>query len=222
MTKMMNLDDARFRQNLLDFLRHPASRAVREELGMSFGMRCLTWIVLMIAAPISILTIRQARDGFRALWSVVSFEPFRDNSDCIEHNPDAFQPVIAHGIIIGPDQKYGLALSTFKPTSEYSLDRAAQIASALGKLYSQGSNDPADAETFALLRDDNYQPYRRRKVPGHHDEGMELLLLDVELNLAECRQTPFGTILFAMALKKGDGGPLVQLPWPVAESAITL
>ncbi|WP_254508878.1 hypothetical protein [Anatilimnocola floriformis] len=218
----MRLDDVRFRQTWLDFLRHPASQEVRNELGLSFGMRCLTWIVLMIAAPFLIITIRGAREGFRALWSVISFEPFRDNSDSIEHNPDAFQPVIAHGIIIGPDRKHGLALSTMKPSSEYSLDRVALIATQLGKLYSQGSNDPRDAEIYALLRDDNYRPYRRRKIPASHDAGMELLLLDVEIDLAQCRQSLLGTMLFAMALKKGDGGATMQLPWAVAESAVTL
>lgn len=216
----MKLDDARFHQNWLDFLRHPASQKVREELGLSFGMRFLAWVVLMIAAPIMIVTIRHARDGFKALWSVLTFEPFRDNSDSIEHNPDAFQPIIAHCIIIGPDRVHALALSTFKPASEYSLDRVSLMAMKLGRLYTEGSSNPADAEMFALLRDDNYQPYRRRKVPAPFDEGMELQLLDAELDLNECRQTPLGTMIFAMGVKK-DGGATMQLPWPVAESALT-
>ncbi|QDU29657.1 hypothetical protein ETAA8_47720 [Anatilimnocola aggregata] len=217
----IQVNDELFRQNWVQFVRHPASEAVRDELGNSFALCLFGWGILLIAGVIMLVSIRWARDGLKCLWSFLTFEPFTGMRENPDQQPGLYQPLLAHGIIIGPDQKHALALGTFRPTSEYSIDALAKLASSLGELYEEGSEDPAYAEIYGLLRDDHYRPYRRRKLPlATTDE--DLWLLDVELDLNNVQETRFGTILIAMVAKIGASGPIAQLPWAVADSAVKM
>jgi hypothetical protein len=218
----IQLDDERFRQNWHQFLKHPASIPVREELETSWALCFIGWFILLIAGLIMLVTIRWTLDGLKALWSVITFEPFKALRDNPSRNPDAWQPILAFGVIIGPDHKHALALATFQTVRDFSLDHVADLAAELGSLYIGGSDNPADAETFELLRDDTYRAYRRRKLPEYYAHGLELFLLDVEIDLKEGRETPYDVVAFAMAARKGDSGPIAQLPWGVAEGAVTI
>lgn len=171
----IQVDDERFRQSWHQFLKHPASIPVREELETSWALCFIGWFILLIAGRIMLVTIRWTLNGLKALWSVITFEPFGALRDNPSRNPDAYQPILAFGIIIGPDQKHALALSTFRPSREVSLDRIARTAGELGVLYVGGSDDPKDAETFELLRDDAYRPCRRRKLPEAYAQGQDLV-----------------------------------------------
>jgi hypothetical protein len=218
----IHCNDEQFRQNWHQFLKHPASAAVREELETSWALCFIGWFILLIAGLIMLVTIRWTLDGLKALRSVITFEPFGALRDNPVRNPDGYQPILAFGIIIGPDQKHALALATFKPAREVSLDQVARIAGELGILYIGGSDDPADQESFQLLRDDTYRAYRRRRVPARYDAGLDLWLLDVEIDLKEARVTPYDVVAIAMIARKGDSGPIAQLPWAVAQGAVDI
>lgn len=178
---------------------------------------------MFYVAMFMIVTIRWAIDGFRTLWSLNKLEPFEVMTDNPVNRPENYVPLLAHGIIIGPDRRHGLVLSSLRDPSEISQDQIARLAAEFGRLYTQGSNDPADVSVCALLRDDNYRPDRRRKLPADHPAAaLDLILLDADLDLREARPSPFGTLITAMVVKKGDKGPTAQLPWAVAESAVRM
>ncbi len=218
----IQLDDERFRQNWLHFMRSPEAARVRQELSPSVSACLAWWLILLVAGLILLVTIRWTLIGLQMLYAFITCAPFRALKENPLRQPDEFQPLLAHGIIVGPDQKHALVLATFEPSSDVSHERNASIAQELAELYTTGGDEDSDPETLALLRDDEYRVYRRRPVPASHNYGFKLLLLDVEIDLAECIQSPEETLLLALVARKGDSGPLAQLPWSVAATAVRL
>jgi hypothetical protein len=74
----------------------------------------------------------------------------------------------------------------------------------------------------ALLKDDMYRPYRRRRVPDLDAGGKELYLLDVEVDPIEGQETPFEAVVFAFAADPGEKGEIMQLPWGVTQGAVAV
>jgi hypothetical protein len=145
-------------------------------------------------------------------------QPIYDNP---ARHPERLAPLIGHGIIIGPDQRHALVLGTFAPAASCSPDWLSQLAAWLGQVYSGSAGDvPAHQELHALLRDDNYRPDRRRRVPAAYAGGHELYLFDVELNPSESFVSPNGTPLFAFAAEPGEKGEIAALPWYVVQDAV--
>lgn len=217
----IQLDDEKLRHNWLQFVRSPESARVRQELSPSWSACLAWWLILLVAGLILLVTIRWTLVGLQMLFAFLTFAPFRALQENPLRQPDEYQPLLAHGIIVGPDQKHALVLATFEPSSEISHERNAGIARELAEHYSHSDED-SDPETLALLRADEYRLYRRRKVPAAHNYGFKLLLLDVEIDLAECIQSPEETLLLALVARKGESGPIAQLPWSVAATAVRL
>jgi hypothetical protein len=159
--------------------------------------------------------------GLKAIWSVLKMEPFSTKDDPRKH-PERLVPLIAHGIIIGPDRKHALALGTFLPTSEYSVDWLAKQAAWLGQVYAMPEPPGEFRALWELLRDDSFRPYRRRRVPEPDAGGKELYLFDVEIDPSQAIDTPHRTILFAFVADPGEKGEIMQLPWSVTQGAVRI
>jgi hypothetical protein len=216
----IHIDDARLRSNLQAFLRTPAAEPIFEEFDTPWWLCLLGAIILLIAGLCMLPTIIWTLNGLEALWSVLKLEQFKPLGDNPRQHPEKLVPLIAHGIIIGPDQKHALALGTFAPSSTYSANWLAAKAAWLGELYSEDEPSPEDKPVWDLLRDDTFHPYRRRRLPEPHAEGKELYLLDVEVHPGEGQETPQGTVLFAFVAEPGEKGEIAPLPWSATQGAV--
>ena len=216
----ISIDEAALQRNVAAFLRTPAAERVYEELDTPWWLCLIVWVFVLVAGLIMLPTIIWTITGLKMIWSALRFQQFSVLADNTRRRPDLIKPLIGCGIIIGPDEKHALALGTFRSPREYSADRLAMKASELATLYSDGSDRPEDKSVCELLHDDTYHPYRRRRVPEPHAEGLEMFLLDVEVELPEGRMTPYDTVLFAFLATGGDKGEIVQIPWAVVQDAV--
>jgi hypothetical protein len=218
----IQIDDTRLQANLQGFLRTPAGAAILDEFNTPFWLCLIGWLILLIAGMCMLPTIIWTLAGLQALWSVLKFEQFRALGDNPAKHPERLRAIIAPLIIIGPDRKHALALGTFLPPEQYSADWLAHQAAWFGQVYSSPSEQAKAPELAALLKDDMYRPYRRRRVPERDSDRKELYLLDVEVDPIEGHETPFEVVLFAFAADPGEKGEIMQLPWGVTQGAVSV
>jgi hypothetical protein len=214
------VDEAALRGNLMTFLKSPAAGKVVEELDTPFWLCAVGATILLTAGVLMLPTIVWTKSGLKAIWSVLRLEPFSALADNPSRKPEQLRPLVAHGVIIGPDQKHALVLGSFAPHRR-TPDDLAHMASWLGNLYAEGPSRPEETAVCELLRDDTYRPWRRRRVPepfAASDE--ELYLFDVEVDPREGRATPYDSVMFAFVATAGEKGEIVQIPWTVADSAV--
>ncbi|MCI0359850.1 MAG: hypothetical protein L0211_15340 [Planctomycetaceae bacterium] len=218
----IQIDDARLRANLLAYLRTPAAEPIFEEFDTPWWACLIGVAILATIACCMLPTIIWTLDGLKALWSVLKLEPLAELSKSVRDDPESLVPLVVHGVIIGPDQKHALGLGTFLTAEEYSVDWLASQAERMGKLYKTDSPPAQDRPLWELLRDDNYRPYRRRRVPEPFAEGQEFYLFDVEVDPSEGAALPGVAVLFAMVATSGEKGEIKQLPWAVTQGAVEI
>lgn len=173
------------------------------------------WL-LLIASPIQafcgwlmLFTVVLIPRGLRWIASGITFRPYRRSlRKQIKANLDTLEVIPACGIIIGPTGA-SLVLGSFSPID---LKLLASLARQFAELYSDGSDDTREAAMLKLLRDDVYQPNRRRRVPVHDADGHELFLFDTYLDVDECQRVA-GGVMLGLAVTPGESGVHVQVPW---------
>ena len=221
MPDRIRINDELLSRNMQAFLRSPGGRSVLETFDMSLGMCLAAGVFLGCMGLCMVPTIIWTLAGLQTLWAVARLqflEPMYDNA---AKHPERLVPLIAHLVIVGPDQKHALALGSFLPSQRYSVDWLAQLARWFGEVYVGKAADLENhAELYTLLHDDTYHPDRRRRVPERYAGGHELYLLDVEVNPREAQVSPFGTPLFAFAAEPGEKGEIAALPWFVVKDAV--
>lgn len=91
---------------------------------------------------------------------------------------------------------------------------AGFLASALGDLYAQGEGAAERPRLLALVRDDDFQLFRRRPLPPEETEGFTGTLLDIQIRKSWMPpdSVPFVPLLFL----PGPQGAVLQIPWFVA------
>jgi hypothetical protein len=218
----IQIDDARLRANLQAYLRTPAAEQIFDEFDSPWWLCFIALGILLTFGCCMLPTIIWTLDGLKALWSVLKLEPLSELGKSVRNDPNSLVPIVAHGIIIGPDQKHALAVGTFLPTSEYSVDWLSSQAAWMGELYGQSNPPHEDRPLWELLRDDNYRPYRRRRVPEPFADGKQLYLLDVEVDPREGAASPQGAVLFAFVATVGEKGEIMQLPWAITQGAVEI
>ena len=217
------VDDELLRQRLQAFLRTPQAEPVWEELTTSFGICLFGNLLLLVIHTIQLFTIRWTLDGLKGLWTIVTLQNLKPMWETSRMHPERIHPLLAAGIIVGPDRKHALALGTFQPTRTYSFDWLATKAAYFGSVYCDGPTNPADQALYELLKDDTYRAYRRRPVPEAYADGVELYLLDVEIDLFQSFPLSEETHLFLFAANKtGPSGIIAMVPRAVADEAITM
>jgi hypothetical protein len=219
----MSIDDTALRRDVLAHLRSPASENVYAAIEVSWWV-CALGAALMACAGLCMLpTVIWTIAGLRALWSVFKLEQFNVPNPRL--HPEKLVPLIAYGIIIGPDKRHGLVLATFSSQSQYACNWMAEKASQFAELYAQSkarTNDSRDEALCALLRDDIYDPARRRRVPEPNAQGADLWLLDVEVDPQQMQIWPDKAALFAFIAEPGERGDVVQIPWSVVANAVRI
>jgi len=218
----IQIDDVRLRANLQAYLRTPAAEQIFDEFDTPWWLCFIGLGILLTIGCCMLPTIIWTLDGLKSLWSVLKLEPLSELGKSVHNDPNSLVPIVAHGIIIGPDQKHALALGTFLPSRDYSVDSLASQAAWMGKLYKTDSPRAQDRPLWELLRDDSYRPCRRRRVPEPSADGKELYLFDVEVNPQESAALPLETVLFAFVATVGEKGEIMQLPWAVTQGAVEI
>jgi hypothetical protein len=198
------VDETVFRRNMAAFLKSPAAGKVFEELDTPWWLCGLGAVILFGAGVLMLPTIVWTKNGLKAIWSVLRLEQFSVLKDNPSRKPETLCALVAHGVIIGPDQKHALALGALTP-GKRTPDDLAQMAMRLANLYEVGPSRPEEEPLVDLLRDDTFRPWRRRRIPESFAGGDdELYLFDVEVDLQEGRSTPYETVMFAFVAKAGE------------------
>lgn len=222
------IDEPTLRRNVQAYLRSPGGQPILEMFDFTLGM-CLVLAAIACCIGLCMLpTIIWTIAGLKSLWYVLKLEPFEPWWNNPKHKPELLVPLICHGVIVGPDQTHALALGTFRPPAEYSIDWLARKADFLASVYTRrdAGSGPEHAALWKLLHDDIYHPHRRRRVPEPYAEGLDLLLFDVEVEANQARATPYNTAMFAFVAdygdqeNRGEKGEIAMIPWYVVNDAV--
>ena len=217
----ITLDENAFRERLQAFLRTSYSEEVWETLAAGGAEHVAANVLYLIAGVFQLFTIIWTWSGIKTIWAVVSGRVSSElkKSNVTRDTPEKIHPLLAACIIIGPDRKHALGLGTFQATSTYTFNWLAQRAEYFGRLYADGAQHSSEGAMVALLKDDMYEPYRRRAVPEPFAEGVELYLIDIEVDPGQVILTPFPFFAFA-ATDPGPSGLIAAVPKAVAEGAL--
>jgi hypothetical protein len=218
----IQVNEPLLRRSFASYLKSGLGRSIYEEFDTPVWMCVAMSLLFLVLGLLMLPTIVWTVDGLKALWSVFSLEPFRLLADNTRNHPERLQPLLCCGVIIGPDQRHGLVVGSFSPTSEYSLDWLAKTAAFLAHTYSSGAEKPEDEPLCALLREDKFHLWRRRRVPEPYANGVELYLFDVEVDLKQGRETPYDAILMVFVGTPGEKGQIMHLPWRIANAAVSI
>jgi hypothetical protein len=160
-----------------------------------FGLLLIPFIVLIPLA-------------FRLIASGITLRPLRDSvRKRIYPNFETLAVIPACGIIVGPTG-HGLLLGSFSTIESSELIALSQ---RFGRMYQDGSDVPQEGPMLKLLRDDEFQKQRRRRVPERFAPGKELFLFDMHIETAESRKVRDALIMF-LAATPGETGAHVQVP----------
>ena len=216
-----SLDENVFRERLQAFLRTSHSEEVWGILAAGTSEHMIINGLLLVVGFVQLFTILWTWAGIKKIWVVITGKASAgiNRGNVTRATPEKIHPLLAACIIIGPDRKHALGLGTFQPTSTYTFEWLAQKANYFANLYSEGSSDPREQPMVALMKDDMYDDYRRRRVPEPFADGKELYLLDILVDPAEVTLTPFPFFAFAVT-DPGPDGMIAMLPKAVAEGAI--
>jgi hypothetical protein len=127
--------------------------------------------------------------------------------------------VFAHMVIANPgfatlpDKNLPCLMTVSADQGSAPVATAGILASALADLYLTGAGAKEHPKTLRLVRDDDFQLLRRRKLPPEEINGFKGLLLDV---LMRKSWMPPDTLPFVPLLLSSErGGAVVQIPWYV-------
>jgi hypothetical protein len=223
MTNLANIkvDENLFRERLQAFLRSSYSEVVWATLTTGGTEHFAVNGLYLFAGFIQLFTVIWTWNGMKMIWAVLSGKVSAGIENCTvtRATPEKIHPLLAACIIIGPDRKHALGLGTFQKPNTYTFDWLAERAEYFGRLYADGPQHSSEESMVALMKDDMYEPFRRRRVPEPFAGGVELYLLDIEVDPNEVILTPFPFFAFAVT-DPGPDGLIAALPKVVAEGAI--
>lgn len=215
------LDEAAFRDRLQAFLRSSYSEEVWSTLTLDATSRAIANGLMLLVAFLQLFTIFRTWQAMQTIWFILTGKMSAEMSDksVTRATPEKIHPLLAACILIGPDRKHALALGTFQPVGTYSFDWLAARAHYFAGLYADGPTSSSEESLVRILRNDMYEPFRRQRVPEPFAEGVELYLLDVEVDPNQVLMTPFPFFAFAIT-DPGPSGLIAALPKAVVEPAI--
>jgi len=212
----MKIDPATLRSQFDQYLRTDSGRAWISDVGYPGWLLLLVAPIQAFCGYLLLFTIVRIPLGLRWIAAGFTFRLYRESlRKQIQESVDELQVLPACGIIIGPSGA-ALVLASSTPIE---IDLLSQLAADFGELYSTERPSAGSKELWNLLRDDVYQPNRRRRVPAVNSSGHTLWLLDIQLKLDECGEWANQPLL-GVAMTPGKTGVHVQVPWDAIRSAI--
>lgn len=212
----MKIDPATLRSQFDQYLRTDSGRAWISDVGYPGWLLLLVAPIQAFCGYLLLFTIVRIPLGLRWIAAGFTFRLYRESlRKRIQEKVDELQVLPACGIIIGPSGA-ALVLASSTPIE---IGLLSQLAADLGELYSAERPSAGSKELWNLLRDDVYQPNRRRRVPAANSSGHTLWLLDIPLKLDECGEWADQPVL-GVAMTPGKTGVHVQVPWDALRRAI--
>lgn len=159
-----------------------------------------------------------AREGCRYLYSGLTLEAVRGCKSKARTNPALLHSLICHGVITNAQTNLGAVLGAFSESVDH--NRLASLAIQLGEIYRAGSQYQKNLEVAAILRDDSYQPYRRRLIPESFCGMAECYLFDVALNPVDGTKSDRGSVMYAFVATNDKSQLIQQIPWSIAAPCV--
>lgn len=205
----MSLDPERLTAVWRKSLQTPSGRRWLEQVGTPGWLLLIVSSLQLICGWCLLFTIVLLPRGVRWIISGITFRPYRESlRQRLVQRQSELEVYPACAIIRGPS---GAAL-VLGSASPIELETLTDLAGVFGGIYTAGSVGPGSRSLQALLRDDDYQPHRRRRVPPQNSLGHDLWLFDIVLDLEQCGEFEGQPILAVGVLPQPDGVH-VQMPW---------
>jgi hypothetical protein len=217
----MNINRPTLNRRVAIFLRSPGAGPIFDEIETSFALRLIATAIGLVFAFVAMLTIVWIPRGVRALWGILQGCTLHDPWGHLRREPEGLYPLIAYGIIIGP-QGYGLVLGTFDEKVEREPEFLASKSCELARLYAKGGGNPHEEAIVELLQDDAYRRNRRRRLIEPQAERRALYLFDMHIDKDQAHRGPRDSVLVACVATPGDEGVIQQIPWRIVNDSVTV
>ncbi len=199
-------------------MKTPQSERIWSELESPVWAGFILSAVTLGIGVVLVASIIWARDGFRYLYSGLTLEAVRGCKSKARTNPALLHSIICHGVITNPQRNLGAVLGSLNESVDH--NRLASLAIRLAEIYRTGSQSPQGSEIATILRDDNYEPYRRRLIPESFSGIADCYLFDVALNPADGSKSDRGSVMYAFVATSDKSQLIEQIPWSVAAPCV--
>jgi hypothetical protein len=205
----MQLDQSRVQDAFHEFLQSPEGKKwIEEESGLVWLLAILSLVVAFIGLVL-VCTVIFIVPGIKMMFGGLKFELVTSDLGVnLKKIGSRHRLMLGHGIIAGPTGA-SLILGSFESSQTEQLDA---LAERLANIYTEGSDDPDEAEVLKLLRSDKFHNNRRRRVPDALSNGRELWLFDISLKIEDTHYAN-DRIYIACLATEGRRGTILQLPW---------
>lgn len=215
----MHVDQKKLAIRVNAFMKKPESEKIWAELEIPIWAGVLLSGVTLVVGAVKLVSIIWAINGCKMIYSGLTLEAVRGCRSKARKDPTLLAGLVCHGVISNPKNNLGTVLGSLDPAADH--NRLASTAKQLADIYKTQSTSSADPEIVSMLKDDEYQPYRRRLIPERFCKVKECYLFDVTLNLADGIMSEHGTVLYAFVTTKDEKPLIEQLPWSVAAPCIS-
>lgn len=214
---MIRVQRAEMNKAVQEYLRSPAAKNVRKEFGLP------TWVLVGVGAfqgvmgCLEMITIVKFRGGVKNLIEGLTLKALRDQNQGSPEKFAGLKPVIGHLVYGNSSNGLGVVLGSLAAApNETTL---VALAQQLGNLYAQATPEESRKLMWRILKDDTYQPYRRRQLVEPFNVEPDTALFDVNLNLRDGSPTPWQTVMFAFVTTEGE---ICQIPWAVVKPFVSV
>lgn len=210
----MHIDQKQFAKRVTRFMESPESERIWAELETPIWAGFLHSGLTFAFGAGMLASIIWSREGCRYLYSALTLEAVRDCKSKARKNPDLLSSLICHGVITNGQNNLGAVVGSLDESVDHNL--LASIAIRLGEIYSNGPQQQEDHPISAVLKDDRYEPYRRRQVPESFCGIANCYLFDVTLNQSDGAKSDCGSVMYAFVATRDKAQLIEQIPWSVA------
>jgi hypothetical protein len=194
-------------------------QAVREEAGAA-NSGCARGVMLLLGV-LKILTIVGMRSGLQIVRGATSIGQLAGRYRVAQAFAELAEPVMAYPLMVnrmlrrpGDDPAPGLFLICLGPQGE-SIGFMSDLAVKVGEADDPGMSAEDRAFCEALLADEDYVPFRRRRLPASITGGVEVFAVDVFImpELLKDRHISDEMPLVPCMAETGERGRILQMPW---------
>jgi hypothetical protein len=214
----VQIDQQRLRRRTAAFLKSPQSKHVWAELETPVWAGLLLSGATLLYGLVLLVSVRWSLRGCSMIYSALTLEAVRGCRSKARQDPTLLAPLICHGVITNPQVNVGAVLGSLDESADHR--QLARFAVRLGGIYQGTAAGSAPPEISAMLRDDQYQPYRRRLIPESFCQVPECYLFDVTLQPDDGAMSDGGSVMYAFVVTRDDQPLIEQIPWSVAAPCI--
>ena len=204
------IDQEAFEKATMQFLKTPQGATVLKSFSLPSWLLLGVSVFQVVAGFLLLFTIRRTAEGFRQMGEGFSLKPLRDARKKELTLSTRLRPLICHGVYGNAQMGLGLVVGSFARDTDHTL--LARLSRKLSHLYANGAMRAEDEPMLKVLRDDRYEPYRRRSLPEPYNAIPGAILFDVNIAFVDGVACPVGTVLHAFVAVDEPKGEITQIP----------